>query len=70
MDFIALKNPSRPRLGLNPRTLGPMASTVTTRPQGLRRTGGKGSGMNRIGLSCKQTAAGKYLISIMPSSGT
>jgi hypothetical protein len=29
--FIALKNPS-PRPGLNPRTLGPMASTLTITP--------------------------------------
>jgi hypothetical protein len=32
--FIALKNPS-PRLGLNPRPLGPVASTLTSTP--LRR---------------------------------
>jgi hypothetical protein len=30
-DFITLKI-QRPRPGLNPRTLGPMASTLTTRP--------------------------------------
>jgi hypothetical protein len=29
--FVALKNPSL-QLGLSPRTLGPMASTLTTRP--------------------------------------
>jgi hypothetical protein len=29
--FIALKNPS-PLLGLNPRPLGPVASTLTTTP--------------------------------------
>jgi hypothetical protein len=29
--FIAIKNPS-PRPGLNPRTLGPMASTLTITP--------------------------------------
>jgi hypothetical protein len=34
-DFITLKI-HRPRLGLNPRTLGPVASTLTTRP--LRAT--------------------------------
>jgi hypothetical protein len=31
MDFITLKI-HRPRPGLNPRTLGPVASTLTTRP--------------------------------------
>jgi hypothetical protein len=31
-DFITLKI-HRPRPGLNPRTLGPVASTLTTRPQ-------------------------------------
>jgi hypothetical protein len=31
VDFLLLLKLHRPRLGLNPRTLGPVASTLTTR---------------------------------------
>jgi hypothetical protein len=31
VDFLSLLKLHRPRLGLNPRTLGPVASTLTTR---------------------------------------
>jgi hypothetical protein len=37
-DFIALTNPS-PRPGLNPRPLGPVASTPTTTPPRRQKTG-------------------------------